>query len=66
MKQRHIQWIPFTLVYTERELTSWGERMQMLKDLGMNPVERERIDHPTTENIQLEIDKFTEKVTSNT
>lgn len=64
VKQRHIQWIPFTLVYTERELTSWGERMQMLKDLGMSPVERERIDHPTTENIQLEIDKFTEKVTS--
>lgn len=64
VKQRHIQWIPFTLVYTERELTSWGERMQMLKDLGMNPVERERIDHPTTDNIQLEIDKFTEKVTS--
>lgn len=64
VKHRHIQWIPFTLVYTERELTSWGERMQMLKDLGMNPVERERIDHPTTENIQLEIDKFTEKVTS--
>lgn len=64
VKQRHIQWIPFTLVYTERELTSWGERMLMLKDLGMNPVERERIDHPTTENIQLEIDKFTEKVTS--
>lgn len=64
VKQRHIQWIPFTLVYTVRELTSWGERMQMLKDLGMNPVERERIDHPTTENIQLEIDKFTEKVTS--
>lgn len=64
VKQRHIQWIPFTLVYTERELTSWGERMQMLKDLGMNPVERERIDHPTRENIQQEIDKFTEKVTS--
>lgn len=64
VKQRHIQWIPFTLVYTDRELTSWGERMQMLKDLGMNPVERERIDHPTAENIQQEIDKFTEKVTS--
>lgn len=64
VKQRHIQWIPFTLVYTERELTSWGERMRMLKELGMNPVERERIDHPTTENIQQEIDKFTEKVTS--
>ena len=64
VKQRHIQWIPFTLVYTEQELTSWGERMQMLKDLGMNPVERERIDHPTAENIQQEIDMFTEKVTS--
>lgn len=64
VKQRHIQWIPFTLVYTERKLTSWGERMQMLKDQGMNPVERERIDHPTAENIQQKIDKFTEKVTS--
>lgn len=64
VKQRHIQWIPFTLVYTEQELTSWGERMQMLEDLGMNPVERERIDYPTAENIQQEIDKFTEKVTS--
>ena len=38
--------------------------MQMLKELGMNPVERERIDHPTTETIQREIDQFTEKVTS--
>lgn len=64
VKQRHIQWIPFTLVYTERDITSWGVRMQMLQDLGFNPVERERIDHPTTENIQAEIDKFTEKVTS--
>ncbi len=64
VKQRHIQWIPFTLVYTEREITSWGERMQMLEDLGMHPVDRERIEHPTTENIQAEIDKFTEKVTN--
>lgn len=64
VKQRHIQWIPFTLVYTEREITSWGERMQMLEELGMRPVDRERIEHPTVENIQAEIDKFTEKVTS--
>ncbi len=41
-----------------------GGRMQMLKRPGDDPVERERIDHPTAENIQLEIDKFTEKVTS--
>ena len=64
VKQRHIQWIPFTLVYTEREITSWGERMQMLEDLGMHPVDRERIERPTTENIQVVIDKFTEKVTN--
>ncbi len=64
VKQRHIQWIPFTLVYTERDIKSWGERMQMLQDLGFHPVERERIDNPNTENIQREIDKFTEKVTN--
>ena len=64
VKQRHIQWIPFTLVYTEREITSWGERMQMLEELGMRPVDRERIEHPTVENIQAEIDMFTEKVTN--
>ena len=63
VKQRHIQWIPFTLVYTERDITSWGERMQMLSDLGLHPVERQRIDTPTQENIQHEIDLFTEKVT---
>ena len=64
VKLRHIQWIPFTLVYTERDITSWGERMQMLQDLGFSPVERHRIDHPTAENIQAEIDLFTEKVTN--
>lgn len=64
VKQRHIQWIPFTLVYTEREIVSWGERMQMLQDLGLTPVERVRIDQPTAKNIQQEIDIFTEKVTS--
>ncbi len=65
VKQRHIQWIPFTLVHTEREMTSWGERMDMLASLGFNPVERECIDTPTTENIQAAIDRFTQKVTNN-
>ncbi len=65
VKQRHIQWIPFTLVHTEREMTSWGERMDMLASLGFNPVERECIDTPTTENIQAAIDRFTQKVTDN-
>ena len=59
VKQRHIQWIPFTLVYCEQEITSWGKRMQWLEELGFHPVERQRIEQPTTENIQQEIDAFT-------
>ncbi len=66
VKQRRIQWIPFTLVYTERNVTSWGDRMQMLEDLGFHPVERECIDTPTLDHIEREIERFTEKVTSKT
>jgi DNA ligase (NAD+) len=66
VKQRHIQWIPFTLVYTEQEINSWGERMQMLQDLGFKPVERTRIEHPDEESIQVEINRFTQKVTDKT
>ena len=66
VKQRHIQWIPFTLVYTEQEINSWGERMQMLQDLGFKPVERTRIEHPDEESIQAEINRFTQKVTDKT
>ena len=66
VKQRHIQWIPFTLVYTEQEINSWGERMQMLQDLGFKPVERTRIEHPDEASIQEEIDRFTQKVTDKT
>lgn len=66
VKQRHIQWIPFTLVYTEQEINSWGERMQMLQDLGFKPVERTRIEHPDEASIQVEIDRFTQKVTDKT
>ena len=66
VKQRHIQWIPFTLVYTEQEINSWGERMQMLQDLGFKPVESTRIEHPDEESIQAEINRFTQKVTDKT
>ncbi len=63
VKQRHIQWIPFTLVYTEHEITSWGKRMDFLDQLGFHSVERQRIEHPTQEAIQDAIDQFTHKVT---
>ena len=52
VKQRHIQWIPFTLVYCEQEITSWGKRMQWLEEQGFHPVERQNIEQPTSDNIQ--------------
>lgn len=64
VKLRHIQWIPFTLVYIEEELTSWGGRMNWLDQQGMRTVEREYIEHPILENVTQTIERFTEKVTS--
>lgn len=64
VKLRHIQWQPFTLVYTEKSLTSWGERMDFLEDLGFHPVERVCIKDSTQDNIQQAIDSFTLKVTN--
>lgn len=63
VKLRHIQWIPFTLVYTEHDIVSWGKRMQFLDDMGFHTVERLNIEHPNLENIQDGIDLFTKKVT---
>lgn len=64
VKPRHLQWIPFTLVYTERAITAWGERMDFLESLGFKPVEHELIVQPTLENIQAVVDQFTRKVTA--
>lgn len=64
VRRRHIQWIPFTLVYTPESIVSWGERMAWLTDLGFSTVEHELIAHPTLDNIDEEIDKWTAKVTS--
>ncbi|MBR1506205.1 MAG: NAD-dependent DNA ligase LigA [Prevotella sp.] len=61
---RHIRWIPFTLVYTEEELTSWGGRMDWLDQLGFNTVERRQIEHPDQESVENGIAAFTAEVTS--
>ena len=63
VKLRHIQWIPFTLVYSEQEILSWGERMDYLEKLGFQTVEHRFIENPTSVNIQEKIDEFTQKVT---
>ena len=38
--------------------------MQLLEDLGLHPVERQLIEHPTEDHILQEIDVFTKKVTN--
>lgn len=63
VKARHIQWIPFTLVYTDDDIASWGARMDFLERNGFHTVEHERIDQPTLEHIEEVIARWTEKVT---
>lgn len=62
VKLRHIQWIPFTLVYSDQEILSWGQRMDYLEKLGFQTVEHRFIENPTSVNIQEKIDEFTQKV----
>nr|WP_315441363.1 NAD-dependent DNA ligase LigA [uncultured Prevotella sp.] len=63
VKERHIRWIPFTLVYEEEKIISWGNRMAWLEQQGFKPVDRELIEQPTEANIQAVIDRWTERVT---
>ena len=64
VRQRHIQWIPFTLVYTEEPLVSWGQRMAFLDRQGFKTVERLFLEHPSLESVEGGLAAFTEKVTS--
>ena len=59
VKERHVYFHAFTLVYLEDEMISWGERMRFLEEEGFTVVEREAI---TSETISDVIDKWTEKV----
>ena len=61
--QRHIRWIPFTLVHTDEEIPTWGARMDWLKRAGLGAVDHERIDDPTLEHMEAAIERWTEKVT---
>mgnify|MGYP004616375371 FL=1 len=64
VSRRHIQWIAFTLVYTDEAIGSWGDRMALLDRLGFTTVERELITTPTLDDIDHSIDGWTHKVTS--
>ena len=64
VKARHIQWIPFTLVYTDEDITSWGDRMDWLDRQGFNTVERRQLEHPDLSAVEACIAGFTAEVTS--
>lgn len=61
--QRHIHWIPFTLVHTDEEIVSWGERMDWLKSVGLGCVDHELIQQPDINTINKAIDRWTRRVT---
>ena len=61
---RHIQWIPFTLVYTDETLDSWGDRMAWLDTQGFRTVERRLIERPDLSSVEGVINAFTAEVTS--
>lgn len=64
VKQRHIQWIPFTLVHIDDDILLWGDRMAWLEQQGFQTVEHERVEHPGIDAVENVINAFTEKVTS--
>ena len=64
VKARHIQWIPFTLVYTEEDIVSWGNRMAWLDQQGFKTVERQLVEDPSLTNVEACLAGFTQKVVS--
>ena len=64
IKDRHIRWIPFTLVYTDEDINSWGARMDRLDQLGFNTVERRLVEHPDEGSVGDVINTFTQWVTT--
>ena len=63
VRRRHLTWIPFTLVHTDKNIDTWGARMDYIEKLGMKAVDREYIIRPTLEAINAVISKWTAKVT---
>lgn len=57
VKDRNLTLVAFRLVYTEKEINSFGERMDFLDELGFTTVKRELINNPNELNKY--IDKWT-------
>lgn len=63
VKRRNIRFIPFTLIYTDEDILSWGARMEWLQAQGFQAVEHRFIEQPTVEKVEQEIALWTAKVT---
>lgn len=61
VKERHIHFNAFTLVYIDEHIKSWGERMDFLEKEGFTVVEREACTAETLPNV---VARWTEKVES--
>ncbi len=61
VKERHVHFHAFTLVYLEEEIRSWGERMDFLEKEGFTVIERELVHADALEEC---IGRWTKKVES--
>lgn len=59
VKERHVRFNAFTLVYLEDNIVSWGERMNFLEKEGFTVVDREKA---TAQTLPAVIERWTEKV----
>ncbi len=59
VKERHVYFNAFTLVYIEDNIVSWGERMDLLEREGFRVVERERLAAQTLPDA---VERWTKKV----
>ena len=61
--KRNIHFVAFTLVHTDEEIISWGDRMNLLDTLGFEVVERVKCSSP--EEIKTTLELFSSKVENN-
>lgn len=59
VKERRVHFHAFTLVYLEKEIKSWGDRMDFLEEEGFTVIEREALD---AQSLPEGIDRWTKKV----
>ena len=59
VSERGVHYTPFTLVYCDSPILSWGERMDYLENLGFSPVEHEKTD---AKGLPQVIEHWTQKV----